>query len=329
MNQNKIKSFLLLCILSVLVPYKSGVAEDIIVKRERKPDQKVISATIESADVVQARARLNGTITKLNVKEGDLVKQGDIIGVVVDDKLALQVASVDSQAQALDAEIIRAKANLNRMEYLTPRGIAPQASLDQARAEYDVALNTKKSILAQRDVVKKQSSDGTVLAPVAGRVLKVPVTEGSVIMSGEPLATIASEHYVLRIELPERHARLIKLGDTVDLDGSDLATGMEPSGKITTIYPQTEGGRVIADAVVNGIDDYYVGERVRVWIKGEPREQIIIPKDYIQTKLGMDFVYLRNKEKNISEVPVQLGLKSPSGIEILSGLKDGDVLVKP
>jgi hypothetical protein len=46
-------------------------------------------------------------------------------------------------------------------------------------------------------------------------VLRVPVTIGTVVMPGESIATIAANAYLLRIEVPERHARFIRIGDPV------------------------------------------------------------------------------------------------------------------
>ena len=61
-----------------------------------------------------------------------------------------------------------------------------------------------------------------MLAPAAGRVLKVPVTVGSVVLPGDPVATIAEQNFVLRLRVPERHARFLKAGDTVRIDGDEL-----------------------------------------------------------------------------------------------------------
>ncbi len=68
-----------------------------------------------------------------------------------------------------------------------------------------------------------------MLAPAAGRVLKVPVTEGSVMMAGESVATIAANEYLLRLELPERHARFMKKGDPVRIGARGLVA--RPAGR--------------------------------------------------------------------------------------------------
>ena len=53
-----------------------------------------------------------------------------------------------------------------------------------------------------------------MLAPVAGRVLTVPLTKGTVVLNGEPIATIGEQPFMLRLRVPERHAVSLKVGDT-------------------------------------------------------------------------------------------------------------------
>jgi hypothetical protein len=90
---------------------------------------------------------------------------------------------------------------------------------------------------------------------------------------------------------------------------------------------------VVADAVVAGLGSYFVGERIRVWIAAGHREAMVIPQAFIRTRYGLDYVLVQGKTA-IVEVPVQRGRERPTpampdGIEILSGLHDDDVLVRP
>jgi hypothetical protein len=76
------------------------------------------------------------------------------------------------------------------------------------------------------------------------------VTVGIVVMPGEAIAKIAANAYVLRLELPERHARFIKIGDPVLIGVRELAASNAPLGKgpITLVYPELQDGRVISRA---------------------------------------------------------------------------------
>ena len=144
---------------------------------------------------------------------------------------------------------------------------------------------------------------------------------------------IAEQNFILRLRVPERHARFLKVGDPVRLDGQDLGEESAQFGTIKLIYPQIEDGRVVADAMVSGLGDYFVGQRIRVWVSGGSRSAIVIPSNYVTTRFGVDFVKMQKGEQFI-DVPVQRGRDLPrpdmlDGLEILSGLTAGDRLVRP
>lgn len=325
---------MVLAAILMLLPWQVLAAETFTVEPKAVADEKAVFATVESANVVPARARIGGTVAQLAVKEGDRVSQGQVVGIVGDDKLVLQMKSLDAQIAGLDAQLAQAQADLTRGEDLFSRGTIPKTRLDEARTAFNVASNAHRARIAERSVIEQQLSEGKVLAPAAGRVLKVPVTAGTVILPGEPVATIADQNFVLRIRVPERHARFLKAGDTVRIDGEELGADGAKFGTIRLVYPQIEDGRVVADAQVVGLGDYFVGERIRVWVSGGERESIIVPRSLIITRFGIDYARLRKDEKTAIDVPVQRGRELPrpdmaDGLEILSGLKAGDVLVQP
>ena len=299
-------------------------------------DEKAVFATVESANVVPARVRTGGTIAELRVRQGDRVEEGQVIAVVGDQKLGLQIQGQNAQVQAARAQMDVAQRDLERGEQLMKEGFATKAKLDQLRAAYDVAANNLKSLTAQQSVTQQQQTEGKVLAPTAGRILTVPVTSGAVVMPGDTVATLAEQNYILRLSVPERHAALIKSGDMVRVDKGALTDGVAPYdyGTIKLVYPKVENGRVQADAAFKGLGDYFVGERVRVWIGAGERRAIVIPADYIVTRSGIDTVRLKTMKGSSEEIPVQRGREKftpdlPNGIEILSGLRTGDVLEHP
>ena len=297
-------------------------------------DQKAVFATVESRRVVPARARIGGTLVELAVKEGDHVELGRVIATVGDEKLALQMKSLDAQIAGLEAQLAQAQTDLTRAEELFGRGTIPRTRLDEARTAFNVANNAMRARVAERSVVQQQLSEGRVLAPAAGRVLKVPLTTGTVVLAGESIAQIAEQNFVLRLRVPERHARFLKAGDTIRIEAAELGDSKPRFGAIRLVYPQIEDGRVVADAVVEGLGDYFVSARIRVWVSAGERTAIIVPAGFITTRFGIDYVKVRTADKTDVDVPVQRGRELPrpdlpDGIEILSGLKAGDRLVKP
>jgi RND family efflux transporter MFP subunit len=299
------------------------------------PDEKAVFATIETTNVVPARARVSGTVAELKVRQGDHVKLGQVIALVGDPKRAMQVHASAAQVAAARAQLAQARADYERAKRLQKADAISQSAFDQARTAYNVAISTLKSTTAQRSVSEQQLKEGQVLAPTSGRVLTVPVTIGTVVLPGDAIATVAEQNFVLRLLVPERHARFLKAGDSVRVDGEDVGLGHGPRfGTIKLVYPKIENGRVMADATLPGLTDYFVGERVRVWISAGTREAVVVPSKYLFTRFGIDYVRMRLKNGDVVDVPVQRGdmrptPKLPDGIEILSGLHNGDRLVLP
>jgi RND family efflux transporter MFP subunit len=308
-------------------------AETLTVASRSVADEKAVFATVESISVVPARGRIGGTIVQLNIREGDRVTSGQSVATIGDEKLALQMKSLDAQIDALQAQSNQAQIDFTRTEGLVERGTLPRIKLDEARTALNVAENGLRARTAERAVVQQQFNEGQVLAPAGGRVLKKLVAVGSVVLPGDPIALIAQQNFKLRLRVPERHARFLKAGDKIRIDGAEFGEGPSQWGVIDLVYPQIEDGRVIADATVQGLGEYFVGDRLRVWISGGMRTAYVIPSSYVTTRFGIDYVQIRRADRTI-DAPVQRGRDLPTpdlpnGLEILSGIRVGDLLVQP
>jgi len=304
-------------------------------------DLKSVFATVRSRDQISARVRTPGTIVKLDVDEGDLVKAGQMIAVVVDNKIAIRLKGVDGQIAAAQNLVNTAGSDLKRARELTRRGISPKTRLEQAQNIFDSASSALKALRAERSVAIAQQKEGRVLAPAEGTVLKVPVTIGSVVLPGEPIATIAANSYLLRLALPERHALFMKEGDEVhvsargSIDASKVG-GDDPGvrGRIAQVYPELQDGRVIADAEVAGLEGYYIGERALAKISAGKRITMLVPKSFIFQRFSLDYVKLNQGQSAPIDVVVQLGsehrrLGENTLVEVLSGIEVNDILVAP
>jgi len=318
--------------LLLLLAAAPAAAEPLVVHETDVDDRKAVIATVEPVHQLVARARIGGTIASLTVKEGDDVKAGQTIAEVTDEKLALQMQALDSRIASQQATRDQAKTDYDRIAELARRGVSTQTQLDQAKTNLDVAERNLAAMKGDRGVVAQQASEGAVLAPGAARVLTVPVSVGRVVLPGETIATLAEDKYILRLQLPERHAQFLRAGDRVLIAArglSDQAAGATREGRVRIVYPEIQGGRVIADVDVSGLGDYFVGERTRVYIDTGKRRTIEVPANYVYRRAGVNYVKLADGD----EVVVQPGEthddKGVKSVEILSGLTDGDRIVAP
>jgi RND family efflux transporter MFP subunit len=314
-----------LAIAVLLAP--AARAAEYVVTPVMVEDRKAVFGTVESLHETQARARIAGTLKELKVVEGDKVTAGQRIALVEDVKLVVQLAEIDARLKALAAQRELADIEFNRMEQLRRTAAASQAALDQARTNLTVVAGQIAAMQASRQLVLEQQAEGAVLAPVDGRILTVKITEGTYVLPGEVVATLAEQTYVLRIYLPERHARFIKAGDPVQVGAHGLGSTDEElrQGRVRLVYPELDHGRVVADVEVAGLGDFFVGERTRVYVATGKRETYVVPADYVSRRFGVYFVRL----KGAGDIVVQVGEHGPAGIEVLSGIRPGDVLIGP
>ena len=289
-------------------------------------DLKPVPATLMTRDMAEARARISGTLVSLAVKEGDIVRQGQEIGRIKDDRLALQTSAFDAQVNAAAAEASRAQADLSRTRTLFAHGVYAQARLDQVEAQAKAANANLAAARAQRGASAELGAQGAILAPAAGRVLVADVPVGSVVMPGQSIARLTAGPMVVRIELPEGQARALKVGDIVQLAAEDLR-GLASEGTITQVYPSITAGQVTADVTAPNAPQDLIGQRVRARVKIGERQALVVPRSYVVTRYGVDYARLVQGDGSLSEIPIQTSAgPTPQTVEVLSGLRAGDVL---
>ncbi|MBT4044964.1 MAG: efflux RND transporter periplasmic adaptor subunit, partial [Rhodospirillaceae bacterium] len=227
--------FLIAVLAAVAAPaWAEMVAQPVLVD-----DLKAVFGQVTSVDQTHARTRIAGTLQALSVDEGDLVTKGQVLAVVVDEKLQLQAVALDARLKSLKARRTLARTNLNRAGELRKKGAVSQARLDESQTDLDVLRQEMAALTAERNLIAQRAREGAVLAPTSGRILRVNEVAGSVVAPGEAVALIAANRYVLRLRLPERHARFIHVSDpvTVGARGSSAAAAANRAGRIRQIYP--------------------------------------------------------------------------------------------
>lgn len=321
------KAFVLLMALFALGLPRLALAESAFaVAPTEVTDWKTVYGQIEAKDMIPARARLGGTLVSLNVSEGDLVTAGQELGKVVDAKIAFQINAIDAQISALESQLANAQNDLTRGEALKARGVMTAQAYDALKTQVSVLGQQIEAQKASRQVTEQQATEGAVLAPIAGRVLEVPVAKGAVVMAGEPLATVGGGGFFLRLSVPERYAATLREGDKI---GIETGTGTA-EGTLAKVYPQIAGGRVNADVEVPDLSSEFVGARVLVRLPLASRSALLVPAGLVHTHSGLDFVMLRGEGGQYERVIVpgpKVVVDGVEMIEVLSGLTGGEEVV--
>jgi len=309
-------------------------ADTLAVTQREVPDYKAVAATLTTRDLGEVRARIPGTLVSLRVREGDQVQKGQVLAVIADEKVALELLSRRSQTAALKAESDRAAADLERVRKVFEKGFYSQARLEQAQAASKAATEAWKAGAAAQAVSAEIGEQGKLLAPAAGRVLKAAVPAGAVVMAGDAIVTVATNDAVIRLELPEREARGLKAGDIIRVSEEGFnGKGREAEVRIREIYPQVRDGRITVDLERGNLKQTFVGERIKARVVVGMRLAVVVPRDYVTTKFGVDYVSLVTRTGSL-DIPVQTGQAismgaNQEGVEVLSGLRAGDKILKP
>lgn len=319
------RALIFLAVLTASLPL-SLLAEDLPLVPMSVTEWKAVYGRIEARSRIPARARLGGTLVTLEVTEGDVVTAGQVLAQVVDAKINYQLAAIDAQSQALVAQLDNAKTELTRGEDLLARGVTTAQRLDALRTQVEVLIGQIAAVGADRKVVEQQALEGSVLAPIAGRVLSVPVATGAVVLPGEAVATIGGGGIFLRIAVPERHAAFLQEGSKIEIE---TATG-PAQGTLARIYPLIENGRVIADVEVPDLPESFIDARVLVRLPVDTRTALMVPESAVITRTGLDFVGISGPDGPVLRTVVlgqQEVINGMAMVEILSGLVVGDKVV--
>ena len=306
-------------------------------------DWRDFGGEITATDMAEARTRIGGTLVRLNVTEGTSVRKGQVIGQVVDSRLgfesgayASQAAAADAQGAAASAQLAAAEAELKRTRYLVQNGVYAPAALDQAeanaraaRAQVNAAGAQASAARSQAGAVSAVANQGAILAPASGIVVRADVPAGSAVGPGTPVATITSGAIIVRIRLPESVAGVVREGSPVEV--AELATtGEAPiKGAISRVYPMVQAGQFEADVALPNLNGNLIGRRLTVRVMVGQRKAVVIPRAFVISRYGLNYVRVKGPDGRAVEVPVQLGTAMGDEVEVLSGIKSGDSLLGP
>ena len=289
-------------------------------------DVKPAAAVVTTRDMGEARARIGGTLAELRVREGEVVRKGQVLAMVRDQRLVLEARAYESQQAAAEAEAVRAEADLARVRTLHDKGFYAAARLDQAQAAARAARAQADAARAQSAASAEFVGQGAIRAPADGRVLRADVPAGSVVAAGQVVVVVTAGEPLLRLTLPEGQAGALAVGDTVLIDTADLPGA--DRGRVIQVYPAIEAGRVSADISVPGLRADLVGRRVGVRVPLGERQGLAAPPRFVATRYGLDFVRVAMPGGGVSEVAVQTApIPGREDVEMLSGVKAGDVLL--
>ena len=289
------------------------------------PDMSRARRTVSSGELDLTSLRSKAAQTKMLLAKG-------IVAADEYTQLTQQVRGQEMQLQAARQDL---------------QATADRASEENRRvADFELANARAKVATLRTDL-----SHAEVLAPVSGVVLQPPdsdsakqsaVAVGSRISKGQTMFAVGDlETMSVRAKVDEIDVNKVRVGQAVVITG-DALEDMVLNGTVTSVAAQASGESAVrsgmaAFPVTVSITQLTPDQRNRIHvgmsaslsiIAYEKPDAIVIPVSAVQTSDAGRSVQLRRNGKT-ETVPVTLGISTPDGVEVRSGLKPGDVIETP
>ena len=291
-----------------------AVQNHLNVKLQEVPMRYVTSGTVTSDHSVSISSRLSGYIRDMKVREGDNIKEGQVL---------LTIDSVDAK-QALiqaSADLKNAKAEMKRYKSLLKAGAVTSQQADKVVLRYNVA----KSQVAQ---AKHQLSYAKVLSPVSGVVVQKRMSQGDLASSGVPILTIEDPSSLLvETYVSEQFVGRIHEGDEVDVEIASLKKHFQGTIRQVVQAADPVSHQFLVKTALPSVSDIHPGMYAQTGFYIGMRKALLIPKEAVLSQAGLHGVYTVDDSKVIHYRQVRLGQKSDGMVEILAGLHDGDLIV--
>jgi RND family efflux transporter MFP subunit len=300
------------------------------------PNSDTYVSSIKGRRSATIQPQVDGHITKILVKSGDAVKEGQLLMQI--DPLK-QVATVQSQQgteQQLKATYDYAKADLAREEALFQQGIISKQAYDQSVQSFQNAKGALDSASALTKTQQQELAYYDVRAPFAGIVGDIPVHVGDYVSPSSPtpvtLTTIdENKDLEAYIYVPAERATQVKMGlpvDLLDTDGKVLVRS-----NIYFISPQVDNGLqgILAKAPIpKATERLRNGQMVNARIVWSTSQVPTIPVLAVTRIGGQTFCYVaaaRGSGYAAHQVSVNLGEPVGNLYPVLGGLKTGDRVI--
>jgi RND family efflux transporter MFP subunit len=299
---------------------------------DQVPNSDTYVATIKSLRSAVLQPQVDGNLTKIFVKSGDMVRAGQVLMQI--DPLK-QVATVQAQQgteQQIKASFDYNQADLQRQEQLYKSGIISKQAYDQAVQSFQNSKAALDAASAQVRTQREQLAYYQIRAPFAGIVGDIPVHIGDYVSSTTTLTTVdENKGLEAYIYVPTDRAAQVKLGlpvDLVDASGTILA-----HSTLYFVSPQVDNSLqgILAKAPIpKSAVMLRNGQIVNARITWSAGSKITVPVLAVTRIGGQSFVYVatpQGKGYMAHQTSVALGEPVANRYPVLSGLREGDKVI--
>jgi RND family efflux transporter MFP subunit len=284
----------------------------------------------DAVETVEVRARVSGYLAEVRFKDGQVVKQGDLLFMI--DPRPIERALDQAQAElfAAKTKVENANRDIVRGQPLVEKKIISDKTFDDRMAIVRDAEAAQKVAEAKIKTAELELSFTNITSPISGRISRTLVTAGNWISAGSVagatlLTTIVSEdpiyvyfdvsenNYIKYKRLAERGALAGNEGTGADIEVAlpDEAKQFAHRGRLDFVDNRLDPGTATMRAramVANEKQLFSPGMFARVRLAGTPKQQtVLLPDAAIGTDQANKFVLVVAEDGTVSRRNVQLG----------------------
>jgi RND family efflux transporter MFP subunit len=287
------------------------------------------SGTIEARRMTEVGSEVPGRIVEVLVDVGDSVEEGAPLFRIDPGPYRMALAEAEAGLALARAESANAQEEAARLRLLLEQKAASQQRYDQLRTQAEVARAQVAQGEARVAKARRDLAQTEVHAPYAGGVVERRAHEGA--MAGQSPILVLQESGALEaiLNVPEATPVAVRVGDPVRLFVEGLADPVE--AKIERVSGRVDPGTrtyEVRGSVVDPSGLLKAGSYVRAELsstRAEPRP--VVHRSALLTRDGRTFV-LRVEDGVVRYAPVRVGIVDGERAEVLTGLAEGELVVR-
>lgn len=271
--------------------------------------------TVAADESIDLSTNVTETVTALHFEDGQRVKRGDLL-------VELSAGEEQAALSAARSQLTEHEREITRLQGLVKDGAAPEARLEERRTLAEVAR--QKIIEAEARL-----ADRRIVAPFDGWLGLRRISVGALVSPGTVIVSLDKIDVVkIDFNVPETYLGMIKAGTEIDTR-AEMARERVFKGKVAQLDSRIDPiTRSMAARALVSNDDLTLkpGMLVMVTMHVQPRLSLSIPECALVPTGSKAFVFTLIEGK-AKRVEVKTGRRKPGYVEIMTGLKEGQLIV--